>query len=52
VADHDRGRPGQHTARRSSRPRDDLITAASVVHSLALVTRDRRLRRSKLIPLA
>jgi PIN domain nuclease of toxin-antitoxin system len=33
-------------------PADELIAATSVVHNVALVTRDRRLRRSKLIPLA
>ena len=33
-------------------PADELIAATSVVHRLPLVTRDRSLRRSKLIPLA
>jgi PIN domain nuclease of toxin-antitoxin system len=33
-------------------PADELIAATSVVHRVPLVTRDRRLRRSKLIPLA
>jgi PIN domain nuclease of toxin-antitoxin system len=33
-------------------PADQLIGATSVVHDLPLVTRDRRLRRSKRIPLA
>ena len=33
-------------------PADELIAATSVVHQLPLVTRDRGLRRSKLIPLA
>ena len=33
-------------------PADELIGATSVVHGVPLVTRDRRLRRSKRIPLA
>ena len=33
-------------------PADELIAATSVVHSAPLVTRDRGLRRSKLVPLA
>jgi PIN domain nuclease of toxin-antitoxin system len=33
-------------------PADELIAATSVVHQLPLVTRDRGLRRSRLIPLA
>lgn len=33
-------------------PADELIAATSVVHKVQLVTRDRRFRRSKLIPLA
>jgi PIN domain nuclease of toxin-antitoxin system len=33
-------------------PADELIGATSVVHNVPLVTRDRRLRRSKIIPLA
>ena len=33
-------------------PADELIAATSVVHQLPLVTRDRSLRRSKLVPLA
>ena len=33
-------------------PADELIAATSVVHNVPLVTRDRRLRRSKTIPLA
>ena len=33
-------------------PADDLIAATSLVHGLPLVTRDRRLRRSKVVPLA
>jgi PIN domain nuclease of toxin-antitoxin system len=33
-------------------PADELIGATSMVHNLPLVTRDRSLRRSKLIPLA
>jgi PIN domain nuclease of toxin-antitoxin system len=33
-------------------PADELIGATSVVHHLPLVTRDRRLRRSRVIPLA
>ena len=33
-------------------PADEIIAATSVVYRVPLVTRDRRLRRSKLIPLA
>ena len=33
-------------------PADELIGATSIVHDVPLVTRDRRLRRSKRIPLA
>lgn len=33
-------------------PADELIAATSVVHKIRLVTRDRRLRRSRSIPLA
>ena len=36
----------------SSDPADEIIAATSVVHSVPLVTRDRRLRRSKVVPLA
>jgi PIN domain nuclease of toxin-antitoxin system len=35
-----------------SDPADELIAATSIVHNLPLVTRDRALRRSRLIPLA
>ena len=35
-----------------SDPADEIIAATSVVHRLPLVTRDRRIRRSKLVPLA
>jgi len=33
-------------------PADELIGATSVVHNVALVTRDRRIRRSRIVPLA
>jgi PIN domain nuclease of toxin-antitoxin system len=33
-------------------PADELIAATSLVHGAPLVTRDRRMRRSKLVPLA
>jgi PIN domain nuclease of toxin-antitoxin system len=33
-------------------PADELIAATSVVHGVPLLTRDRRMRRSKLVPLA
>lgn len=33
-------------------PADELIAATSVVHQVPLLTRDRRLRRSKIVPLA
>jgi PIN domain nuclease of toxin-antitoxin system len=36
----------------SSDPADEIIAATSVVHRVPLLTRDRRLRRSRLIPLA
>jgi len=35
-----------------SDPADELIAATSRVHNLPLVTRDRTIRRSKLVPLA
>lgn len=33
-------------------PADELIAATSLVHGVPLVTRDKRIRRSKMIPLA
>lgn len=33
-------------------PADELIAATSVVHGVPLLTRDRAIRRSKLVPLA
>ena len=33
-------------------PADELIAATSVVHNVPLMTRDRRLRRSRVVPLA
>lgn len=33
-------------------PADELIAATSVVHHVPLVTRDARIRRSKMVPLA
>ncbi len=33
-------------------PADELIAATSVIHGVPLLTRDRRIRRSKLVPLA
>lgn len=33
-------------------PADELIAATSIAHNVALVTRDRALRRSKQVPLA
>ena len=33
-------------------PADELIAATSVVHGVPLVTRDRAIRRSKMVPLA
>ena len=35
-----------------SDPADEIIAATSIVHRVPLVTRDRRLRRSKRVPLA
>jgi PIN domain nuclease of toxin-antitoxin system len=34
-----------------SDPADELIAATSLVHNVPLLTRDRRLRRSKVVPL-
>jgi PIN domain nuclease of toxin-antitoxin system len=33
-------------------PADEIIGATSIVHNIPLVTRDRRIRRSKSVPLA
>lgn len=33
-------------------PADELIAATSIVHRIPLLTRDRRIRRSRLVPLA
>jgi PIN domain nuclease of toxin-antitoxin system len=33
-------------------PADELIAATSVVHKAPLLTRDRRIRRSKIVPIA
>jgi PIN domain nuclease of toxin-antitoxin system len=33
-------------------PADEIIAATSVVHAVPLVTRDRRIRRSRVVPLA
>ena len=33
-------------------PADELIAATSIVHAIPLLTRDRRIRRSKIVPLA
>jgi PIN domain nuclease of toxin-antitoxin system len=35
-----------------SDPADEIIAATSVVHSVPLLTRDRRIRRSRMVPLA
>ena len=35
-----------------SDPADEIIAATSLVHNVPLVTRDRRIRTSKLVPLA
>lgn len=35
-----------------SDPADELIAATSVVHRIPLLTRDRKIRRSKLVPIA
>lgn len=35
-----------------SDPADEIIAATSLVHNVPLVTRDRRIRKSKLVPLA
>ena len=35
-----------------SDPADEIIAATSVVHRVPLVTRDKKLRKSKLVPLA
>lgn len=36
----------------SADPADELIAATSVVHRLPLITRDKRIRSSKMVPLA
>jgi PIN domain nuclease of toxin-antitoxin system len=36
----------------SSDPADEIVAATSLVHGVPLVTRDKRLRRSKRVPLA
>jgi PIN domain nuclease of toxin-antitoxin system len=36
----------------SSDPADEIIAATSIVHNIALVTRDKKLRRSAIVPLA
>jgi len=36
----------------SGDPADEIIAATSVVHSVPLLTRDKRLKRSKVVPLA
>jgi PIN domain nuclease of toxin-antitoxin system len=36
----------------SGDPADELIAATSVVHRVPLLTRDRRIRRSKMVPFA
>jgi PIN domain nuclease of toxin-antitoxin system len=33
-------------------PADELIAATSLVHEIPLVTRDERIRRSRVVPLA
>lgn len=33
-------------------PADELIAATSLVHGIPLLTRDRRIRRSKMVPIA
>ncbi len=33
-------------------PADEMIAATSLVHAVPLLTRDRRIRRSKIVPLA
>jgi PIN domain nuclease of toxin-antitoxin system len=33
-------------------PADEMIAATSIVHGIPLLTRDRRIRRSKIVPLA
>ncbi len=35
-----------------SDPADELIAATSIVRSVPLVTRDKRMRRSRIVPLA
>jgi PIN domain nuclease of toxin-antitoxin system len=36
----------------TSDPADELIAATSIVHGASLVTRDRKMRKSKLVPIA
>jgi PIN domain nuclease of toxin-antitoxin system len=35
-----------------SDPADEIIAATSLVHQVPLLTRDRKMRRSKLVPIA
>ena len=35
-----------------SDPADELIAATSVIHKIPLLTRDRKIRKSKIVPLA
>jgi PIN domain nuclease of toxin-antitoxin system len=35
-----------------SDPADEIIAATSLVHRVPLMTRDRKMRRSKLVPIA
>ena len=41
-----------HTLDFRSDPADEIIAATSVVHRVPLVTRDRRIKRSRCVPLA
>ena len=36
----------------SSDPADELIAATSIIHRVPLVTRDKKIRKSKLVPIA
>ncbi len=36
----------------TSDPADEIIAATSIVENIPLMTRDRRIRRSKMVPLA
>jgi PIN domain nuclease of toxin-antitoxin system len=47
----DSGVPGDEAPRLSSDPADEIIAATGLAHKISLSTRDKKLRRSKIVPL-